>query len=402
MSDTLIIYEKNNAVISAGFDEHTLVSFKIDELENVYKPGNIFVGHVSKILLHLKAAYVDIGMNHDCYMEMEEDFDYLTVDSHPDGELHVGDELVVQIKKEAGKGKPATVSPCIEIAGKLVLAGYSGKISKNPVKPSFSSKIKDPDFKKDMEKLFSEKLKPKRSLLIRTGAYGAGSEEILSDFERCFATLENILETGCSRTKGSLLWESPPNYLIQIRDHKGFDCDKLITDSPEIYVRLKDYLSEYQPDLLPVLSFYSDRVLPLENLYDMKKNIKEICSEKIWLKSGASIVIQQTEALSIVDVNSSKASGDRKNFKEGFLKLNLEAAGEICRQLILRNLSGIIVVDFINDRNTSQAVFLSELEKIFSVDKTIQVVDITKLGLVEITRKRESKPVAELIRKYML
>ena len=382
MSDTLIIYEKNNAVISAGFDEHTLVSFKIDEKENVYKPGNVFVGHVSKILLHLKAAYVDIGMDHDCYMEMEDDFDYLTADSHPDGELHVGDELVVQIKKEAGKGKPATVSPGIEIAGKLVLVSYNGKFSKIPRKPAFSSKIKDPDFKKNVEKLFSAKIMPKRSLLIRTGAYEADSDAILKDYESCLGMLENILETGCTRTKGSLLWESPPNYLTQIRDHKGFDCDKLITDSPDIYVRLKDYLNEYH--------------------YDMKKNIKDICSEKIWLKSGASIVIQQTEALSIVDVNSSKASGDRKNFKEGFLKLNLEAAGEICRQLILRNLSGIIVVDFINDKNTSQNVFLAELEKIFSVDKTIQVVDITKLGLVEITRKRESKPVTELIKKYKL
>ncbi len=398
MSDTLIIYEKNNAIISAGFDENKLVSFKIDEKENVYKVGNVFVGHVTKILFHMNAAYVDIGMSKDCYMELVPKMDYLTSDSHPDEDLHVGDELIVQISKEPGRGKPASVTPSISIVGKLVVVNYTGTTSGL----SFSSKIKDPEFKKHYTKLFSSRLESKKTVLLRTNALEAKEDEILRDYENCSKTLLTILQNGIHRTKRSLVWESVPNYLIQIRDHKEFDCDKLMTDSPDIYVSVKDYLNEYQPELLPALNFYSDKVLPLENLFDMKKNISEMCSEKVWLKSGGSIVIQQTEAMFVVDVNSSKASGDKKRFKEGFFKINIEAAKEIFRQIRLRGLSGIIIIDFINDKVTPQHVFWEELEKIFAADKSMQLVEITKLGLVEITRKRENVPVFELIRKYGL
>ena len=305
MSDTVIIYEKNNACLTAGFTERRLDLLNVEEKEHIYKKGNIYVGHVNKILLHLNSAYLDIGMAKPCYMELHEGFDYLTDKDHPDGELHVGDEIAVQIVKEAGKGKPATVSPELEIDGRLVVVKYTGRKKEL----CFSSKIKDNEFKKRMSSLFSPLLTDKHSILMRTNAYDTDEESILAEYNRSIGLLDGLLDSYKSRIKGSLLYQSSPDYIVKIRDQRNLSCSKLITDSPDIYMNLKDYTEKYQKELTDKLSFYSDRVLPLENLFDMKKNLSELSSEKVWLKSGAQLVIQSTEALTVIDVNTSKSSG---------------------------------------------------------------------------------------------
>jgi len=400
MPDTLIIYEKNNAIVCAGFENRKPVSLDIEEKKDVFRNGNVYVGHINKILWHLRAAYVDIGMPDDCYMELKEGFDYLTDKDHPDGELHVGDDIIVQLIKQPLRKKPATVCPAIEIDGRLAVIKYMGQ--KQNTEVCFSSKISDKKFKNEMSSILSPAVPTKMIALLRTNATEASHEEIVADYERGHRILENIIELNGKRTKGSLLYSASPKYITTIRDSAEIEVKKMITDSPDVYVTLKDYLSEYRPEMLSALEFYSDEHQALENVFDMQKNLSEICSEKVWLKSGAQLVIQQTEALISIDINSSKASADRKNFKNGFLELNLEAAREISRQLILRNYSGVIIVDFINDKSTPGPVFIRELEKIFEKDKRTQVVDITKLGLVELTRKREEGDVSSLIKKYKL
>ena len=400
MPDTIIIYEKNNAIINAGFESRKLISLDIEEKQDVFRNGNVYVGHINKILWHLKAAYVDIGMPDDCYMELKEGFDYLTDKDHPDGELHVGDDIIVQLIKQPLRKKPATVCPAIEIDGRLAVVKYMGE--KQNTEVCFSSKITDKKFKNELSSILSPAVPTKMVALLRTNAVSASTDEIVADYERGHRLLENIISLNGKRTKGSLLYEAPPKYITKIRDSGKLECKKLITDSPDIYVKLKDYLNDYRQDLLPVLSFYTDEQQALENIFDMVKNLTEITSEKVWLKSGAHIIIQQTEALVSIDINSSKASAEKKNFKNGFLELNLEAAREISRQLVLRNYSGVIIVDFINDKNTPAPLFMRELEKVFENDKRTQVVDITKLGLVELTRKREDEDISSLIKKYKL
>ena len=400
MPDTIIIYEKNNAIINAGFESRKLISLDIEEKQDVFRNGNVYVGHINKILWHLKAAYVDIGMPDDCYMELKEGFDYLTDKDHPDGELHVGDDIIVQLIKQPLRKKPATVCPAIEIDGRLAVVKYMGE--KQNTEVCFSSKITDKKFKNELSSILSSAVPTKMVALLRTNAVSASTDEIVADYERGHRLLENIISLNGKRTKGSLLYEAPPKYITKIRNSGKLECKKLITDSPDIYVKLKDYLNDYRQDLLPVLSFYTDEQQALENIFDMVKNLIEITSEKVWLKSGAHIIIQQTEALVSIDINSSKASAEKKNFKNGFLELNLEAAREISRQLVLRNYSGVIIVDFINDKNTPAPLFMRELEKIFENDKRTQVVDMTKLGLVELTRKREDEDISSLIKKYKL
>lgn len=397
MPDTLIYYEKNRAVVSAGFSEGKMVSFSVEARDNAYKIGDIYVGRVTKILLHIRAAYVDIGMPVPCYMELIPDFPYITDMTHPDGQLHVGDCIPVQIHKEAVRKKPVTVTPEVSFSNRLFFVKYTGRKGLG-----FSSKIKDNGFKKHMKERFFPSVPEGMNVLFRTNSYTASEEELEKELCEDLALLKKIIDSSCTRKARTQLYGALPEYIVNLRDNGKLSCEKIITDSPDIFLRLKDYLGERQPELLPNLSFYSDKVLSLECLYDMKKNISGLVSERVWLKSGAHIVIEQTEALVSVDVNTAKASAGKKNFSEGFLKINLEAAEEIFRQITLRDLSGIIIVDFISMKGADSEILLKKVEEISRRYKNITVVDITKLGLVEMTRNRIHQPVKERIYQYGL
>lgn len=397
MSDTLIFYEKNNAIISAGFTDGRMDLINIEESDNTYGIGNIYMGRITKIILHMHAAYVDIGISVPCYMELIDGFNYVTDKIHPDGQLHVGDCLPVQIIKEAFRKKPVTVSPELSISNKFFFLKYCGKSG-----ISFSSKIKDGEFKKQMKSQFSSMLTEGINVLFRTNSYSASVEELMQELTYDLSELNRIIETSRSRKKGNLIYSAEPQYIINLRDNAKLECNKVITDSPDIYIKLKDYLEKFQPEMMSRLSFYSDKVLGLDTLYDMKKNLGEIVLERVWLKSGAHIVIEQTEAFVSIDVNTSKASAGKKNFKEGFVKINYEAAEEIFRQIELRDLSGIIIVDFISMKGTEEILFLKRIEELGRNYRNVKVVDMTKLGLVEITRERRHRPIKELITKYKL
>ena len=161
---------------------------------------------------------------------------------------------------------------------------------------------------------------------------------------------EKVAVHGQNRTCYSLLYEAEPFYLAAVRDVYTRDLDEIVTDIPEIHEKIFAYLSEFQPDKLKILKLYQDKLLPLYKLYSLEGAIDEVCHEKIWLKSGGFLVIQQTEAFVSIDVNSGKYTG-KKKAEETYRKINLEAAAEIARQIRLRNLSGIILVDFINMEN---------------------------------------------------
>ena len=398
MSETIIFYEKHNAVINATLSDNKLTNILIDEKENVFKVGNVFIGHVNKVIAHLNAAYVDIGLEKPCYMELKQDASYLTANHHPDNRIHAGDDLVVQISKDPIKTKPATVSPEITITRRLVILSYSPKDKSI----RFSSKIKNSELKKTLTDKFNAEVPKDYSLLFRTNCENATVTDIESDYKKALTELDRIVAYASTRTKGTLVWESDPKFLQTIKDGVKLECDNLITDSVDIYVKLKDYLADNQPELLDKLTFRKNEDYPVEKLFDMKKHLKDIINQNVWLKSGAQVVIQPTEALVSIDVNSAKASAELKNFKDGFMQINIEAAREIRRQLILRNLSGVIIVDFINDRNHSRKELLEKVKEIFKSDNDIKVEDITKLGLIEITRMRKLSTTEEKIKKHHL
>lgn len=396
MSNTIIAYEKNNTTITAGLINNELDMISIDAHKGIYKVGNVFVGYINKIVKHLNHAYVDIGMEKPCFLQLNDCKKVYTMNTHPDDNLHVGDCVLVQIIKDAVGNKVAGVSTNISISDKYFVLNASEEYSL-----SFSAKIKDSDFKKAVRNKFKELNIKGFSVLLRTNAYGKDINELCQLLYEYYLSVKKMLDDGTKRTKGSLIYDACPLYLQTIRDADTSFYEKIITDSPEILIRLKDFFKD-EADILNKINFYSDKVLPLPSLYDMKKNLCELTKSKIWLKSGAHLVIEHTEALTTIDVNTSKAGDKKTNFSQGYYDINLEAGREIVRQLRLRNISGIIIVDFINMKGDSDIELLKKMEEFARADNKLQVVDITKLGLMELTRKRQSVPVTKLINEYNL
>ena len=185
-------------------------------------------------------------------------------------------------------------------------------------------------------------------------------------------------------------------YLDLIKGARAGELEEILTDSREVYEKVQTYLEGFQPEDLDKLTFYQDKLQPLYKKYPVEASIDEALRERIWLKSGGYLVIQMTEALTSIDVNTGKYDG-KKQSEETFLKINLEAAKETARQMRLRNLAGIIIIDFINmKKEENNEYLLSEMREFLRQDPVLTVlVDMTPLGLVEITRKRTRKTVAE-------
>ena len=210
--------------------------------------------------------------------------------------------------------------------------------------------------------------------------------------------METLISTGVHRTCYSLLYKAPDAYLTDIRDAYFDKYDSIITDEQYLYDQLTSFLGSYSSEMASMLTLYTDSSYSLKKLYSIDTKMQELLVPKVWLKSGAYLVIEQTEAMYVIDVNSGKNNASKSN-AEYIFNINIEAAHEIIRQISLRNLSGIIMVDFINmedpDKNEQ---LLNELRKLAKQDRILTtIVDMTPLGLIEITRKKTKKALKEQI-----
>ena len=234
-----------------------------------------------------------------------------------------------------------------------------------------------------------EKIVKECSLLIRTAAYNADIHCVLEEIDKLVSEYEELVSTAKTRPKNFLLKKAETPLFSSIKELEYKDGDRLITDDKEIYDNLlRLYNSnELKGDVCP--EFYEDKLLPLYKLYSFEKIFSEISSKKVWLKSGAYLVIEHTEALTVVDVNTGKCDKG-KNKEETFFKINQEAAEVISRQLRLRNISGIIIIDFIDMAELTMRNKLKDVMKRLVSDDKIKttVVDFTKLNLMELTRKK--------------
>lgn len=232
--------------------------------------------------------------------------------------------------------------------------------------------------------------------IVRTNAQEATEEQILREAKYLQEYCRKLTDTAIHRVWGTCMHSTGAEYLDLIKSARSGELEEILTDSETIYEKVKSYLKGFQPEDLDKLTFYQDKLQPLYKKYPVETAIEEAQRERIWLKSGGYLVIQMTEALTSIDVNTGKYDG-KKQSEETFLKINLEAAKEAARQMRLRNLAGIIIIDFINmKKEENNEYLLSEMRKFLRQDPVLTVlVDMTPLGLVEITRKRTRKTVAE-------
>nr|WP_288632224.1 ribonuclease E/G [uncultured Blautia sp.] len=383
--------------VAALSEEERIVEIRLESDQEKSILGNIYTGQVENIASNIQAAFVQIEPGKRCYYSLAEaQRAVFSAGRKGNGPLRPGDELLVQVSRDAMKGKLPALTSNLNFTGRYLVLTTGDK------KFGLSSKLALEDRHRLSGWLKEEAERPDKEfgIIVRTNAADASKEEILKELEWLKDRYHKAVVQGRNRTCFSLVLETEPFYVAAVRDAYGRDLDEIITDVPEIREMILGYLEEISPELKEKLRFYQDKLLPLYKLYRVETALDAIQKEKVWLNSGGFLVIQQTEAFVSIDVNSGKYTG-KKKMEETFRKINLEAAAEIGRQLRLRNLSGIILIDFINMENPDHRDELFHvLQKLLRKDPIkSRAVDITPLHILEMTRKKVRRPVIEDIRE---
>jgi len=376
-------------ILTALTEDSRIVQLEMEE-EGKSLLGNIYIGKVKNIAKNINSAFIDIGGGQMAYYSLTDNPVHHFTDPGRKGALRVGDEIIVQVSKDAVKTKDPVVTGVLSFTGRycVLTAG------KNHI--SFSSKIASHSWKQELRPLLEEEKEEGFGLIVRTNAWNVPAGRILEELRQLKQQYYAMMETASYRTCGSLLKENEPPYISRLRDTYSESMEEILTDDQEIFRQLTDYLSIHQPDDGNKLRLYQDPMVSMAKLYQLEKAMDEALASHVWLRSGGYLVIEPTEAMTVIDVNTGKYSG-KKNLHDTIMKINLEAAEEISRQLRLRNLSGIIIVDFIDmEEEEDQKLLVKTLSAYCSRDPVkTTVVDITRLNLVEITRKKIRKPFYE-------
>lgn len=347
--------------------------------------NNIYIARVKDVAKHLHAAFVEIAKGKVCFLPLEDLKNPLFTKKVSEKTIAAGDELVVQVAKEAVKTKDPVVTTNLSFSGEYVV------LTSADCRIGISSKISGQD-RVRLQELGCELLKDEGfGIIFRTNAAQAEGNAIREEFFRLRAEYETLMAYAVSRTVYSCLYKEQPFYLKMLMDTDKSDLAEVVTDEKEVWETLKSVGTGSVS-----MRFYEDKLLPLAKLYQVAGQIEAALRHRVWLKSGANIVIETTEALTVIDVNSGKNIA-QKNKQLSHYKINLEAAQEIAFQLRLRNLSGIIVVDFIDlyDQALDKKL-MAHMRSYLSKDPVpVKLVDMTKLGLAEMTRKKKKKPLAE-------
>lgn len=393
----VVITKIHNALVAAGYEENRPVWFECRRKDEVSILGNIYVAKVVNVVKNIQAAFVQISPEQMCYYSLKENIEPVFVKQQCQGKLVQGDEIIVQIDKEALKTKDPVVTEKLNIPGKYMALtteeqgiGISKKLS-----------VKQRAGLKD---LFGNLYDPKEpfGIVVRTNAIFATTQELEREYEYLKAQMLRIIEKGVYRTVYSRLYEAKDFYMEKIQDLPMDSLEKIVTDQKDVYEVLVEYYKTYglEESMKEKLVFYQDELCPLGALFNLSRDLERALGKQVWMKSGAYLVIEPTEALTVIDVNTGKYAGKNKDRQQTFLKINLEAAKEAALQIRLRNLSGIILIDFVDlEQEEDRRALIEVLEQELAKDSLpVNFVELTKLQLGEITRKKVKKPLHEQIK----
>lgn len=386
MSKKLVITGYNNKIFSMLFHEQKEIRLELYDTDEEILPGDIYTARVRDLVPNIGAAFVEIAPKTVCYFSLKENPEPIFLNRKNTPKVCQGDLLLVQIKKAAAKSKASVVSSKITLSGK-----YLALTREQPRFVGVSRKIKNRALCDKLKALVLPYVNEDYGFIVRTDAEDASDEEILSELQELKSEYEELLNRAASRPAFTLMKKAESPMLADIKSYRLTDDDEIVTDLRDIYEELSGCLPGISVRL------YEDALLPLIKAYDMEHKLEMALKPRVWLKSGGYLIIEPTEALTVIDVNTGKFDGSGKDREKTFLKINLEACDEIARQLILRNISGIIIVDFINMAEPSNTNLLAErMQELLAGDPVKAVfVEFTRLGLMEITRKKIRKPLCE-------
>lgn len=405
MSTKYVITQVHGKMFSAEFQDDVCTGLTV--LNENGLAGNIYIGRVENVVKNINCAFIEIQRGIKCYYPLDANERHLFLNRKNNTAVNQGDLMLVQVSREAVKTKPATVTDKLSLTGKYVVLSsdvkgvhISGKTRKDSGCLTLKELLTEQfSFQVTEEEKLSEQQRAvgRYGFILRTNSAQAEPREVLLEAAKLVKQYTEIVQRALFGMAFTCLYTAPPTYLEAVQNIRTEQLDEIVTDDREIFNCFQQNLP---PSDTGKVRLYEDALLPLGSLYALETELERALRKKVWLKCGGYLVIEQTEALSVIDVNSGKCISKKQGSKakeETLLKVNLEAADEIARQLKLRNLSGIIIVDFINmTEPLHNEDLMSHLRKLIRQDHVPSaVVDITKLGLVELTRQRSGKSLAE-------
>lgn len=409
--------EEQDFIVSALYNhDKKMIEVSLTPPDEDSLLGNIYIGRVENVVQNIRAAFVKISPEQTCYLSLDDLKNAIfTKKLSARKEIVAGEELLVQVEREALKTKEPAVTANLNFAGKYAVLTTGNR------RLGISSKL-NKEQKAHYKELLHEFDTESYGLIIRTNAASVADETLIAEIQNLEMEWSQMRENACHKTCYSVLKKARPTYLEDVKNQREGSVSEIITDDRGLFETIcTDYgihpkqfmtngsvpvpVDQFQvptaagaEDFLTI-TYYHDPMLTLSSLYSVKSSLEKALREQIWLKSGASIVLQHTEALTVIDVNSGK-NIIKKEMRENLLRINLEAAKEIAYQLRLRNISGIIIIDFINLlAKEDEAVLLKEFRTYLKDDPVkTDLIDMTKLGLVEVTRKKIRKSLRDSLK----
>lgn len=362
---------------TAILEDDRLTEIFIEDNKKNKTVSNIYRGIVKKVLPGIEACFIDVGLEKLAYLQLKKDTN-----------IKAGQEILVQINKEEIGSKGAKLNLEISLAGRyLVYIPSNDRIT-------MSNKIRDEKERFRLKKIAKSISKDNSGLIIRTEAVGCSKEDLENDINELHIKYENILKEYKLGMGPKLLYKELDFSSKYIKDNINEDIELIVVNNKDKYDELKDILKNIKKEYIEKLKLEENK--DIFDLYKVDSQIEKALNKKVWLKSGGYLIIEKTEALTVIDVNTGKFTGNLK-LEDTVYQTNIEAAIEIARQLKLRDIGGIIIIDFIDmHKDKHKKELLKILDNEMSKDKRkYEVLGITRLGLVEVARRREKDSLAK-------
>ncbi|WP_262001102.1 Rne/Rng family ribonuclease [Microbacterium sp. Mcb102] len=382
----MVVRSKNGRTQIGVLEDGVLVEHYVARNQDASLIGNVYLGRVQNVLPSMEAAFVDIGRGRNAVLYSGEvDWDGVETGNQPrriELALKPGDRVLVQVTKDPVGHKGARLTSQISLPGRYLVYVPGGSMN------GISRKLPDNE-RARLKRILKEVLPESSGVIVRTAAEGATEDQLTRDVQRLTAQWEHVQKQVENQQAPALLHAEPDLLVKIVRDVFNEDFTKMLIQGEDAQQTIRAYLESVAPDLLERVEAYEEEADPFD-AFRITEQIEKALDRKVWLPSGGSLVIDRTEAMTVVDVNTGKFVGSGGNLEETVTKNNLEAAEEIVRQLRLRDIGGIIVVDFIDMvLESNRDLVLRRLIECLSRDRTKhQVAEVTSLGLVQMTRKK--------------
>ncbi|BAI64729.1 ribonuclease G and E [Rothia mucilaginosa DY-18] len=384
----MLVRQKDGRIQIGVLEDGVLAEHFVSKTQQDSLIGNVYLGKVQNVLPSMEAAFVDIGRGRNAVLYAGEvNWDVTGLDGAPrkiENALKPGDSVLVQVTKDPIGHKGARLTSQVSLPGRFLVYVPGGSMT------GISRKLPDTE-RARLKKILKDKLPEGAGVIVRTAAEGASEEELTHDINRLRAQWEEIQEKAKSRKvlAPEMLYQEPDLMIKTVRDVFNEDFTAMIVQGENAWDSIEAYVTYVAPDLVSRLQQW-DGDDDLFDHYRINEQLAKALDRKVYLPSGGSLVIDRTEAMTVVDVNTGKFTGSGGNLEETVTKNNLEAAEEIVRQLRLRDIGGIIVIDFIDMvLESNRDLVLRRLIECLGRDRTKhQVAEVTSLGLVQMTRKR--------------